>query len=127
MSELAVMGIDEQMNVARANHVCFICLKKTGRELKQANCKRKRQCTKLDNGMQCTSFHHPLLHQSNVLISVASLSDDQESIIPVVPANIFGQNSIQKCGSILSDSGAQISLILQDTADCLHLKGKIFQ
>jgi hypothetical protein len=122
--KLAVMGIDERMNVAKANHVCFSCLKKAGREHKQANCKRKRQCTKLDNGTQCTSFHHPLLHRSNALISVASLSDNQESILPVVPANIFGQNSVQKRGNVLFDSGAQISLIRQDTADCLGLKGK---
>ena len=123
--KFADMNYDERVKAARANHVCFSCLEKAGREHKQANCKRKRQCTKSKNGIQCTSFHHPLLHKSNsVNIGVASLSKSHESMLPVITANIFGPKSIQKRANVLFDSGAQISFIRQETANCLGLKGK---
>ena len=123
--KLAAMNYDDRVKAAKANHVCFSCLKKAGREHKMANCKRKRQCTKSENGIQCASFHHPLLHKSNnVNIGVASLSKSHESILPVITANIFGSENVQKRANVLFDSGAQISLIRQQTADCLGLKGK---
>ncbi len=81
----SAMNYGDRVKAAKANHVCFRCLKKAGREHKMANCKRKRQCTKSENGIQCTSFHHPLLHKSNnVNIGVASLSKSHESILPVL-------------------------------------------
>jgi hypothetical protein len=57
-------------------------------------------------------------------VGVASLSNNHESMLPVIAANIFGPENIQKRGNVLFDSGAQISLIRQETADCLGLKGK---
>ncbi|CAB4039112.1 uncharacterized protein LOC111319232 [Paramuricea clavata] len=45
-------------------------------------------------------------------------------MLPVITANIFGPENIQKRGNVLFDSGAQINLIRQETADCLGLKGK---
>ena len=122
--KLAAMKYDDLVKAAKANHVCFSCLKKAGREHKQANCKRKRQCTKSENGIQCTSFHHPVLHKRNVNIDVASLSKSHESMLPVITANIFGSENIQKRVNVFFDSGAQVSLIRQKTADCLGLKGK---
>ena len=105
--KLAAMRYDDLVKAAEANHVCFCCLKKAGREHKQANCKRKRQCTKSENGIQCTSFHHPLLHKSNnVIIGVALLSKRHESMLPVITANIFGPRNIQKRVNVLFDSGA---------------------
>ena len=83
----ADMNYDERVKAARANHVCFSCLKKAGREHKQANCKRKRQCTKSENGIQCTSFRHSLVHKSNnVNIGVAPLSKSHQSMLPVITA-----------------------------------------
>jgi hypothetical protein len=118
--KLAAMNYDERVKAAKANHVCFSCLKKAGREHKQANFKRRRQCTISENGTQCTAFHHPLLHKNNnVNVGVASLSNNHESMLPVIAANIFGPENIQKRGNVLFDSGAQISLIRQETADCL--------
>ncbi len=123
--KLAAMNYEDRVKAAKANYVCFSCLKKAGREHKMANCKRKRQCTESENGIQCASFHHPLLHKSNnVNIGVASLSKSHESILPVITANIFGPENVQKRANVLFDSGAQISLIRQQTADCLGLKGK---
>ena len=45
-------------------------------------------------------------------------------MLPVITANIFGPENIQKRVNVLFDSGAQVSLIRQQTADCLELKGK---
>lgn len=52
------------------------------------------------------------------------MAKNQESMLLVITANIFGLNSILKRGNVLFDSGAQISLIRQDTAECLGLTGK---
>ena len=42
--------------------------------------------------------------------------------MPVISANLCGQNGIYKRGNIILDTGAQISLIRNDTAE--GLKGK---
>ena len=65
--KLAAMAVDERLKVVRENHVCFSCLKKAGRDHRQANCSRRRQCNKFENGSQCTSSHHPLLHKSTTV------------------------------------------------------------
>ena len=49
--KFADMNYDERAKAAKSNRVCFSCPKKAGREHKQANCKRKRQCTKSENGI----------------------------------------------------------------------------
>jgi hypothetical protein len=119
------MSVDERIKHAKSNHVCFSCLKRAGREHKQANCKRRRQCTKTERGIECSHYHHPLLHKNNAVnIGVASLHENEEAMLPVTSAEIFGPNHIRKRGNVLFDSGAQVSLIRQETADSLGLKGK---
>ena len=79
----------------------------------------------LENGVQCSHKHHPLLHKTNaVKIGVATATDSNEVILPVVTANIGNSNGIFKQGNVLLDSGAQMSLIRQETAEQLNLKGK---
>ena len=54
----------------------------------------------------------PVTYKSNnVNIGVASLSKSHESMLPVITANIFGPEDIQKRVNVLFDSGAQVSLI----------------
>ena len=66
----------------------------------------------MEKGAQCTHYHHPLLHKSNTVnISVASLHENEEAMLPVTSADIFGSNNLRKRGSVLFDSGAQVSLI----------------
>ena len=60
--KLAAMTVDERFNVAKENHACFTCLKKAGRDHRQENCSRRKQCNKFENRNQCTLSHHPLLH-----------------------------------------------------------------
>ncbi|XP_046862937.1 uncharacterized protein LOC124456562 [Xenia sp. Carnegie-2017] len=122
VSKLAAMSVDERIKVAKDNHVCFSCLKKAGRDHRQANCNRRKQCTKYENGVQCTSSHHPLLHKTGA--TIASVTGLNDSILPVISANICGSNGLYKRGNVLLDSGAQISLIRSETAESLGLKGK---
>ena len=72
------------------------------------------------------SIHYQLLHKSNaVKISVAITVSTKEAILPVFSANIGNSsNGLFKCGHVLLDSVAQISLIRQETAETLGLKGK---
>ena len=121
----AAMSIDDRIKTAKANHVCFSCLKRAGREHRQANCNRRKQCTKTESGTQCTHTHHPLLHKNNAVnIGVAALTKNQDSMLPVISANICGPNGLYKRGNVLFDSGAQISLIRSETAQNLGLKGR---
>ena len=120
--KLAAKTVDERISATKTHHVCFSCLKKAARHHRQANCGRKKQCTKVGKGSQCTSTPHPLLHKpKRENIGVAALSDQNDSILPVIAANICGSNRVHKSGNILFDSGAQISLIRKDTAENLGL------
>ncbi|XP_028413778.1 uncharacterized protein LOC114536622 [Dendronephthya gigantea] len=123
--KLAAMTVEERLKVAKENHVCFSCLKKAGRDHRQANCSRRKQCNQVEDGNQCTYTHHPLLHKSNTAgVKLASVSSQNDALLPVIAANICGPNGLYKRGNVLFDSGAQISLIRSETADSLGLKGK---
>ena len=66
-----------------------------------------------------------MLHKSKAVnIVVASLHENVEAMLPVTSADTFGSNNLRKRGNVLFDSGAQVSLIRQETADSLGLKGK---
>ena len=115
------LNTDDWISTAKVNHLCFSCLKRAGRGHTKDNCKRKQQCTKLDNGTRSPQHHHQLLHKSNpVRISVATTASPTEAILPVVSANIRSASSLFKCRNVLLDSGAQVSLIRQETAQTLH-------
>ena len=125
-TKFASMTVDERLKTAKDNHVCFSCLKKAGRDHRQANCSQRKQCSNVDkNGTQCTHNHHHLLHKPSISgLNLASLASQKDSLLPVVTANIAGPDGLYKRGNVLLDSGAQISLIRSDTADSLGLKGK---
>ena len=119
------LSIDDRIKSAMDNHVCFSCLKKAGRNHRLSNCSRRKKCTNTDNGRECPQEHHPLLHKSNSKsIGVASVTGSQGALLPVLTAKLCGQNGLQKNGNILLDSGAQVSLIRDDTAEMLNLKGR---
>ena len=123
--KIKALKLKKCLDVAKENHVCFGCLKRAGRDHRMSNCNRRRQCTIVENGKQCPSFHHPLLHQSTKAnVGVALANENQESLLPMISANIIGTNKMYKRGNVLFDSGAQISLIKQETAESLGLKGK---
>ena len=123
--KIASLKPSNRLNVAKENHVCFSCLKRAGRDHKMSNCNRRRQCSEIEDGKQCTAFHHPLLHQSKkATVGVALTNENQEAVLPIISANICGPNRMFKRGNVLLDSGAQISLVKQETAENLGLKGK---
>ena len=90
-----------------------------------SNCSRRRQCSVIENGKQCPSFHHPLLHQSTKAnVGVALTKENQETLLPIISTKICSPKKLYKRENVLFDSGAQISLIKQETAESLGLKGK---
>ena len=123
-SNFARLKVDERLKAAKENHVCFSCLKQAGRDHRATNCSRRKKCAKSENGQECYKYHHALLHQtSSPSVGVASVGDDGP-VLPVVTAIIVGANGIRKNGNVLLDSGAQISLIRNETAALLGLTGK---
>ena len=79
----------------------------------------------MEKGAQCIHYQHPLLHKSNTVNSgVASLHENEEAMLSVTSADIFGSNNLRKRENVLFDSGAQVSLIRPEAADSLGLKGK---
>ena len=74
---------------------------------------------------QCNKNHHPLLHAATNLIGMlASTIKTKESLLPVVSAFVVGNNGKREQANILMDSGAQISLVRNDMAQRLKLRGK---
>ena len=57
--KFATMTFDERLQAAKENHVCFSCLKKAGRDHRQANCSRRKQCDKIENGNQLPQLTIP--------------------------------------------------------------------
>ncbi|CAB4038607.1 PREDICTED: uncharacterized protein LOC107337338 [Paramuricea clavata] len=125
-SKLEGMSPENRMKLIRENRACFSCLKKTSKNHKAATCSRRRQCTGKVNGQQCKSYHHPLLHESSPpsQVGVASVNNGKESMLPVIQAEVLGQEGKRRKANILLDSGAQVSLIRNSVAKDLRLKGK---
>jgi len=90
---LTFFSIDDRIATAKANHLSFSCLKRAGKGHTADNCKRKKQCTKLENGTSCPQQHHQLMPKSNsVKIGVATKASPGETILPVLCANIGSAN-----------------------------------
>lgn len=124
--KLAQLTVEERLATAKRNHVCFSCLKQAGREHRAANCSRRRKCSKSDNGQECGKYHHPLLHNSSSspLVGATTSITDSNAILPTTTAVLNGCKGLRKNGNVLLDSGAQISLIRNETATVLGLSGK---
>lgn len=118
------MTQEERLQLVRENRACFSCLKKT--EHRMSNCKRKRQCSETNAGGRCQSFHHPLLHASTEVRSGSvdvAFAGNSEGMLPVVTAEILGQQGAACRGNVLLDSGSQLSLIKASVAEEMNLKG----
>ena len=57
-------------------------------------------------------------------MSISSVTDNQDALLPVITADISGQTGLYKRGNVLFDSRAQISLISMETGESLGLEGK---
>ena len=125
-SRFTSMSPSDRLKTVKENHACFCCLKRAGRDHRASTCSRRRQCSESINGNQCKYFHHPLLHAANqpVIVGVASVENNQETMLPIVETDILGAEGLHKHGNALLDSGAQISLIRLPLAEDLRLKGK---
>ena len=123
--KFATLSTEDRLKAAKENHVCYSCLKVAGKDHKAATCNRRKQCTKYDNGVRCTDFHHEMLHKTTAAqVGVAMTVYEREAILPIISANISNSDGYYKRANVLLDSGAQVSLIRQDTAELLGLKGQ---
>ena len=57
-------------------------------------------------------------------VGVALTKENQEALLPIISAKICGPKKLHRRGNVLFDSGVQLSLIKQETAESLGLKGK---
>ena len=117
---------EDRIKAVKENHACFSCLKRAGRDHRSANCSRRRQCPEKSNGVQCTFFHHPLLHgaMQPAVATVSALTSNQRALLPIVQVDIVGTGRVTRKANALLDSGAQISLIRSSLAEDLKLRGK---
>jgi len=119
-----VLNHKDSNNHRQENHACFSCLKRAGRHHKITTCSRRKQCTELQNGIQCKQYRHPLLHKKNVIyvkVSISCMTEYSQALLLVISASLY---SLYKHANVLLDSGAQISLIRLDTTKILGLEGK---
>ena len=66
-----------------------------------------------------------MLHKTTAAqVGVAMTVYEREAILPIISANISNSDGYYKRENVLLDSGAQVSLIRQDTAELLGLKGQ---
>ena len=117
---------EDRIKAVKENHACFSCLKRAGRDHKSVNCSRRRQCPEKSNGIQCTFFHHPLLHgaMQPAVATASALTSSQRALLPIVQVDIVGTGRVTRKANALLDSGAQISLIKSSLAEDLKLRGK---
>ena len=54
---------------------------------------------------------------------ITSVADNQDTLLPVITADISGQTGLYKRGNVILDSEAQISFIRMETAESLGLEG----
>ena len=55
---------------------------------------------------------------------VASVNNGKDSMLPVIQAEVLGQEGKRRKANLLLDSGAQVSLVRNSVAKDLRLKGK---
>ena len=123
--KFAALNADNCLKAVKDNHTCFSCHKLAGRDHRISNYSQRKQCTEKPNGVPCSWYHHPLLHKNTDLrVSISSVTDSQDALPLVIIADITGQGGLYKRGNILLDSGAQISLICMETTESFGLEGK---
>ena len=117
--KFTLLSPQERLRVTKDNHACFSCFKRTGKDHRLSSCSRRRQCTEKSNRIQCTYYHHPLLHAAfqSAVATIASATSNKRALLPIVQVDLLGSGSRQKIGNALLDSGAQISLIRTPIAE----------
>ncbi|XP_030832678.1 uncharacterized protein LOC105444283 [Strongylocentrotus purpuratus] len=120
----------ERWEMVKSSRACYSCLKKAGRDHVMSNCNRRRRCSESRNGVQCTWYHHPLLHTERSIVEEGGLVKQvgvatviaNECLLPVTIVDVISKRTMQQ-GNLLLDSGAEISLIRKGFAERLKLKG----
>ena len=117
------MTPNQRLETMKENKACFSCLKKSAKGHNMSTCSRRKPCTISVNGEKCKYFHHPLLHQTSAFTGVA-VACNQTTLLPVLSADVLGKGDRKRVAKVLFDSGAQVSIIRQELADSLKLRGQ---
>ncbi|KAK3718413.1 hypothetical protein QZH41_000522 [Actinostola sp. cb2023] len=90
--KLTALTVEDRLKAAKESHACFSCLKQAGRNHRSANCNRRKQCTKSENGKECPYYHHPLLHKTNAAtVGATSIPDINNAMLPVITARFVAK------------------------------------
>ena len=121
-SKFRSLSVPNRFKCCKENHVCFSCLKKAGKDHNVGNCSRRKRCTFLFKGEQCSKYHHNLLHNDEPRQvqhspdSVATNTDVQNSARSdesVTHVESVSQNSVSSCNArdhcLLPTVSAEIS------------------
>ncbi|XP_058445846.1 uncharacterized protein LOC131427001 [Malaya genurostris] len=124
------LDVSERIQFVYKQHMCLSCLKSSGHILR--NCKQQKRCG--ING--CNRTHHPLIHDDNMRQNqkaeqprkvessnhhMDSKSNIYYQVIPVTLKN--GEQSLDTFAFL--DAGSSLTLIDEQVADKLQLKGMI--
>ncbi|XP_075157911.1 uncharacterized protein LOC142231178 [Haematobia irritans] len=117
------MSVSERLEKVKASKLCFCCLHKGHGS---SGCRFKRVCGL--NG--CQRFHNRLLHEgktqptsSTQMLNCRQPQIQQSKLFKVLPVKLHGPSGSLNAYAMF-DEGSSISLIKEDTAKSLGLKGK---
>nr|XP_054761134.1 uncharacterized protein LOC129267449 [Lytechinus pictus] len=115
----------ERFQLLKENRACFSCLKRAGKDHNMKTCKRRKRCTAMINGEQCSAFHHPLLQREmQPRTDIVSSVTGNSGLLPVLTVKLVSSNGQMKLVNCLLDSGAQVSLIKNSVAEDQKLRSK---
>lgn len=115
------MGLETRLTEVRKARACYFCLR-----CHRGSCRLRKRCEINIDGKDCPYSHHPLLHGApfDRVGTYTSVMSCSENLLPVLRVTGFNPKTISsKTGTLLFDSGSQLSLIRADFARELGLEG----
>ena len=109
--DFKAMSMDQKNRLMKEKGACWSCLKRGHRI---ADCMRRKRC----GVEECDKFHHHLLH-----VKPAQVLTNAENDSPCLLQIMKVRTGRRGCANVLWDSGSTISLITDQKAKELGLKG----
>lgn len=106
----------DRYKIAKEKRLCFCCFSS---KHPIYNCNKKRVC-KINN---CRKIHHPLLHTEQIETISHVVSENQETLLRIIPVKLKGPNGEKNTFAML-DSGSTATLIKESIAKEIGLEGK---
>lgn len=112
---------DDRLRLIKKEKACIFCINRhSGR------CRLRKPCDQKLGNQPCAYSHHQTLHGANFEILKGTVMIVEGSgLLPIIAAELDNPaQHLTTRGLVFLDSGATISLIKNDIADKLQLKGK---